>query len=251
MALEAACQLFLKQNPDVQDIFYTTAPAGTVKDAFTSGVLRFGNLSLSVKPNVFVGPQKVVGPLHKADKITEPRPFAQSRGSVLLVKKNNPCNIHTISDLLRKDVRIACSSPTKEKASFNVYSTTLCNLAKTEGGQDMSDAMIVSFITSQVHSGRVHHREIPQLISSGEADVAPLYYHLALRYVTIFPNEFDIIPLGGTVEDPQPGPEHTLNKYLVSVVNDNEGEWGEKFAEFMLSQDVADIYKEKGLSPVS
>ena len=55
MALEAACQLFLEQNPDVQDIFYTTAPAGTIKDAFTSG----GNLSLSVKPNVFVGPQKV------------------------------------------------------------------------------------------------------------------------------------------------------------------------------------------------
>ena len=251
MGLETACQLFLKRHPTVQDIFYTTAPAGTIKDAFSSGVLRFGNLCLSIKPNVFIGPQKVVGPLHAAGQISKPIPFAQSRGVVLLVKKGNPKQLSSkISDLLRDDVRIACSSPTKEKASFGVYCTTLCNLASVEGGQNMSDAMNIRLITSPVHSSRIHHREIPQLIANDEADVAPLYYHLALRYVTIFPNLFEFIPLGGTKDDPQPGKEHKLNTYLISVVKENEGEWGSKFADFMLSQDVADIYKKKGLTPV-
>lgn len=59
---------------------------------------------------------------------------------------------------------------------------------------------------------------------------------------------FDIIPLGGTVDDPQPGPEHKLNTYFVAAVNDNEGDWGEKFVEFMQSKEVADIYLSKGLS---
>lgn len=252
MALEAACRLFLERNPEALDVFYTTAPAGTVKSAFESGKLRFGNLTLSVKPNVFMGPQQVVGPLYEAGKVSKPIPFAQSRGSVLLVRKGNPRNISKVSDLLRDDVTVACSSPTKEKASFNVYSTTLRNLVRTESGDESANALFKLLSDgSTMHSETVHHREIPQLIASGAADVAPLYYHLALRYVTIFPDEFEFVPLGGTVNDPLPGPEHVLNTYFVSVVNGDSGGFGAEFAEFVLSPEVADIYKSKGLMPLS
>lgn len=248
MALEAACRRFLDIHPEANDIFYTTAPAGTVKDAFQSGVLRLGNLSLTVRPNVFLGPRGVVGPLHEAGKISEPRPFARSRGSVLLVRKGNPLGVATVTDLLRDDVRVVCSNPTKEKASFGVYSETLCNLARSEEGDAAASVMLVKLRdVLAFHSGMVHHREIPQIIASGEADVAPLYYHLALRYVTIFPDLFEFVPLGGTVHDPRPGPEHKLNTYFVSVVKNDEGDFGEKFAEFMMSPEVADIYQAKGL----
>ena len=225
MALEAACRRFLELHPDARDVFYTTAPAGIVKDAFESGKLRMGNLSLTIRPDAFMGPQKVVGPLYEAGRLGKPIPFAQSRGSVLLVKKGNPCNISSVSDLLREDVRVACSSPTKEKASFGVYSETLCNLARSndEGeGEKLADAMLklLNDESSTLHSGRVHHREIPQMIASNLADVAPIYYHLALRCTTIFPDQFDFVPLGGTRDDPRPGPEHKLNTYFVSVVKD-------------------------------
>jgi len=250
MALELVCRRFLEKYPEVKDVFYTTAPAGTVKDAFESGFLRLGNLSVSVKPNIFLGPQKLVGPLYEAGIISEPKAFAQSRGSVLLVKKGNPCNISRASDLLQEDVRVACSNPTKEKASFGVYSETLRNLIRVECGDEMADLMLKQLNDSSMcsHSGRIHHREIPQIIASDVADVAPLYYHLALRYVTIFPDMFEFIPLGGIVQDPQPGPEHKLNTYFVSSVRENEGTWGEKFVEFMGSREVADIYRGKGLT---
>eukprot|EP00581_Thalassiosira_minuscula_P001869 CAMPEP_0183746958 /NCGR_PEP_ID=MMETSP0737-20130205/67023_1 /TAXON_ID=385413 /ORGANISM="Thalassiosira miniscula, Strain CCMP1093" /LENGTH=308 /DNA_ID=CAMNT_0025982665 /DNA_START=51 /DNA_END=977 /DNA_ORIENTATION=+ len=252
MALELATRRFLALHNGVQDVFYTTAPAGTVRDAFESGLLRLGNLTLSVLPNAFIGPQKVVGPLFEAGKISKPIPFARSRGSVLLVRKGNPCKISSVLDLLRSDVRVACSSPTKEKASFGVYSETLCNLCKSEGGDSTAMLRILSGEEPTTrHSGRIHHREVPQLIASNLADVAPMYYHLALRYTTIFPNHFDIIPLGGTAGDPQPGPEHKLNTYFVAVVKDNEGGWGEKFVEFMQSKEVAEIYESTGLESLT
>jgi len=129
-----------------------------------------------------------------------------------------------------------------------VYSETLSNLARSEGGDDLADAMLKRLSDmSMPHSGRAHHREIPQLIASDMADVAPIYYHLALRYTTIFPEQFEFIPLGGTKHDPRPGPEHKLITYFVSVVKENEGDWGDKFAEFMASSEVADIYQAKGL----
>lgn len=91
-------------------------------------------------------------------------------------------------DLLRSDVRVACSSPTKEKASFGVYSETLCNLARSESelqgkdGDAVAEAMIQMLTNNEcVHSGRIHHREIPELIAYDQADVAPMYYHLALQ----------------------------------------------------------------------
>lgn len=267
MALEVACRRFLELHPEAQDVFYTTAPAGIVRNAFASGTLRLGNLSISVTPNVLVGPLgNLLGPQYESGLTTEPRPFARSRGSVLLVAKGNPRGIYKASDLLRDDVTVAISSPTAEKASFGVYSETMRELARSEGGDDMADEMMARLLTRKGgdeegrdagargrrtrHSGAVHHREIPQLVASGEADVAPVYYHLALRYVAIFPGEFDIVPLGGTSDDPRPGSEHRLNEYFVSVVKGNAGDWGEEFAGFMASSEVADIYRAKGLTPL-
>lgn len=49
---------------------------------------------------------------------------------------------------------------------------------------------------------------------------------LALRYTRIFPETFDIIPLGGTKENPMPPPENLTARIHMGLIGDG-GDWGE------------------------
>ena len=93
---------------------------------------------------------------------------------------------------------------------------------------------------------RIHHREAPEAVAGGQADAAIVYYHLALRYTRIFPDQFDTIPLGGTRTDPEPPPENLIGKIHIGLINDG-GPWGEQFFTFMKSETVAGIYAKHGL----
>ncbi len=45
---------------------------------------------------------------------------------------------------------------------------------------------------------------MPQALANGEADVGLMFYHLAQTAIKANPNLFEIVPLGGTVENPEP-----------------------------------------------
>jgi hypothetical protein len=92
----------------------------------------------------------------------------------------------------------------------------------------------------------IHHREAPEAISAGLADVASVYYHLALRYTRSFVNKFDFVPLGGTKAEPAPPSANLIAKIHMGLINDG-GLWGEKFIRFMQSETVARIYARHGL----
>ena len=114
----------------------------------------------------------------------------------MLVRKNNPKNIYTISDLLRTDVQLTISNPVTETASYDVYKQTLLNVAQEQGLDVTAFADLIAKDSTRVIFGEsIHHREVPQTIFSGAADVAIVYYHLALRYSRIFPNDFEMVEI--------------------------------------------------------
>lgn len=98
---------------------------------------------------------------------------------------------------------------------------------------------------------RIHHRDLPWSVAYGRADVAVILYHLALYTKQSFPDTFDIVPLGGTVADPQPLPGTTTNvRYLVRV----KGHWTARQKEAtnvliktLLSSDFTKILEKRGL----
>ena len=61
---------------------------------------------------------------------------------------------------------------------------------------------------------------------------------------------FEIIPLGGTAQDPQPVPENIISLTHVGMIGDG-GLWGPKLVEFLLSDVVSDVYKHHGLLPMT
>jgi len=250
MALEESVATFVAANPEAEDVFYATTPPGPLLSALKKGVLHLGNLSLSVRPHVFIGPGDILQKM-AADRLLESHAaFAESRGNVLLVRKGNPKGIEGVGDLIRGDVSIAISNPQTEKASFQVYCNTLVALAEEAGlnRQEMK-SLLAGGGDRVCYSTAIHHREVPQILASGAADVAMVYYHLGLRYSRIFPDVCNLVPLGGTHDNPDPGPGHEITRYHIGMVGDG-GEWGRVFADFMAG-DAGAIYERHGLRGLS
>lgn len=245
MALEETLQLFHRLNPELEDIFYVTTPPGPIVQLLRSGSLQIGNFTLAVKPHVFFSPPAVLDTLVEEGYMNKHVPFMKNRGSVLLVKHGNPKNISGIRDLARPGVRIFLPNPRKESVSFTGYRDTIMALAAR-------DNIDISFpeegpSESGVYFGeRIHHREVPQAIADDQADAAPVYYHLALRYTRIFPGLFEIIPLGGTPQDPQPFPGNSISESHVGIIHDG-GKWGMPFFDFLSSEAVRSIYADHGM----
>jgi AraC-like DNA-binding protein len=247
MALADCVARFLAINPEVGDVFYVTTPPGPLVAMVDKGVLHIGNLTLSKSPDVFIGPADVLDRLLPSQTMTSHRAFAESRGNVLLVRRGNPKNVQGVADLLRDDVRVTLSNPESEKASFQVYLETLLALAAEAGLEPGAlKRRLLDKTGGTVFSTAIHHREIPQLLAHDRADVAPVYYHLALRYSRIFPEIFAFVPLGGTIVEPRPSAAHRITRYHQGLIGDG-GAWGADFAAFMLGDEAGSIYEGHGL----
>ncbi len=246
MALEESLAAFLERTPEAVDVFYATTPPRVLLDALRTGALRIGNLVLSARPHVFIGPEEVLEHLVAGGAMAAHAPFAQSRGNVLLIRRGNPKNIVGLADLLRPDVRLALSNPETESASHQVYRETILGLAEAEGQdreryrQHLDDG---AFVASAV----IHHREIPQMLADDVADVAVIYFHLALRYARIFDDLFEIVPLSALSGDGGATDANRLTRYHVGLIGDG-GRYGPALCDFMTGPEVAAIYDRHGLA---
>lgn len=221
---------FLPRNKDIiRNWFYTTSPPIS-PEQIQNLTLTFGNVRLECRPIIAVGPKGLMDTLAKLNVIEgDPIPVIKNQGNVILVKKGNPKKIKSIWDLGRKDIKVVTSNPYTEKGSFSNYRDSIFNIALNDAdkpanwtAERLFNAVFNSTEKYNKHnymhthkpkhrnrikwlSGkRIHHREVPWSIAYGQADAGLIFYHLALYMVRTFPDKFDIVPLGGTVENPQP-----------------------------------------------
>lgn len=246
MALEASLQAFAAQHPQVNDIFYATTPPSVIVNLLTLGQIVLGNLTLSRLPHVFISPPGIMDRLKQDGHVASHQCFMRSLGNVLLVRKGNPKNIQGIEDLLRDEVRLFISNPGTEKASYDVYAETVLGLADEQNLATAAFRNLLSGNSDRLVTGsRIHHREAPQCLFENRADVAVIYYHLALRYTRIFPDIFELVPLPGLKDDSSTD-KNLRTGYHIGLVGDG-GRWGSKLVEFMFSDEVTRLYEQHGL----
>ncbi len=244
MALAQTLQAFARENPAVEEIFYTTTPPRIALQIMQSGGLQIGNFRLSAKPHVFISPPQVLDKLAAAGELSKNEPFMRSRGVVLLVPKENPKRITNISDLMRDDVRLFLSNPVTESISYQIYTDCLRRLANVRG-------ITLDFLSHPlgqpnpkklIYGESIHHREAPQMVADGRADAALVFYHLGLRYQRIFPDIFDFVWPEGSLGNQS----CDVNNFNCGLMGDG-GAWGGKLYQFLFSDAVTEIYREHGL----
>ena len=247
MALEEALAGFAEQHPGVGEVFYTTTPPRVMVEMARCGAVRLGNLQLAIQPDIFIGPPAVLQRLVDENLLQSHTPFARSVGTVFLVKKNNPKKIFHVRDLLRDELRLFLSNPDTESMSYQVYRDCLHDLAKRSH-------LTLPFLTHPdgqsdprklIYGERIHHREAPQAVTDDRADVAVVYYHLALRYQRIFPELFDWVWPDGAFDN---GCEHSHYHCGMSV---NVNEWGKALYQHLMGAEVAAVYRRHGLETLT
>ena len=241
MALAETLRAFVAAHPDVIDVFYGTTPPSVALALLRAGRIDVGNLRLSAAPHVFISPPVVLDQLVAEGRMPSHRPFMRSRGATLLVRKGNPKRIEDVASLLRPDVRVFLSNPVTEKFSYDTYARWLraqhgSALPFLDHPPGQPDPMKL------VYGEAIHHREAPQAVADGRADVAVVFYHLALRYTRIFPDLFE------SVSPTDARDAGDVSRFHCGVIGDG-GAWGERLLEFLLSEETAAIYRRHGLDP--
>ena len=212
--------------------YYTTSPP-IAPPQLEKGVVQFGNLYATCRPQVVVATEKVVKRLEQAGYTDGPaHPLYKDRGSVILVKKGNPKGIRSVWDLGREDVQYVSPNPTLEPGAFGNYAGSIYNIAENDPNppKEMTAQKLIDAIFNGKSQNpgkwlagpRIHHRDIPWSVACGRGNAGLILYHLGLYITQTFPEKFEIVPLGGTLSDPQP-----LNGAITSVrfVVGIKGDW--------------------------
>ena len=184
---------------DLSNIVVVTLPQPIVVQMIRTGGIALGNLTIDVTrasgfyPDIVMAGPEPLRELRKLGAIeAQARFFAKNRGPALLVRKGNPLGIHGLDDIARSGARIALPDQTEADARAR-YRIAIEGLIGKSGADAIFAAEVPGF------SGRlgIVHRDLPEMVARGYADVAFTQYHLVSYWTRLFPNHFELVPVAG------------------------------------------------------
>ena len=185
---------------DLDNIVVVTLPQPAVVQMIRTGGIALGNLVLDVSRKsgfypdiVMAGPE----PLRHVRKLGAIEPqarfFSRNRGFALLVRKGNPRGIQALVDVARSGGRIALPEATSEPEARARYRAAVDDLI----GKPAADALFAAEAPNFPGRIGIVHRDLPEMVARGYADVALTQYHLISYWTRIFPNHFALVPVSG------------------------------------------------------
>jgi len=223
-------------NLDLDNIVVVTLSQPVVIEMIRTGGIALGNLTLDVSRKsgfypdiVMAGPE----PLREVRRlgVIEPqaRFFSRNRGLALLVRKGNPLGIHELADIPRTGARFAVANALEEGARVR-YRTALEGLV----GKAPADAIFAAEVTTFPGRLGIVHRDLPEMVARGYADVAFTQYHLVSYWTRIFPRHFELVPVTGAER-------YSVKTAFARVVDALRPRASGAFEEFFFSQ-ARDVY---------
>src|SRR3984893_9647012 len=184
---------------DLANTVVVTLPQPVVVQMIRAGGIALGNLTLDVSRKSGFYPDIVMAgpdPLRQLRKLgvleRQARFFSKNLGPALLVRKGNPLGIHGLADVARTGARTALPDVQEAEARAR-YRAALDGLI----GHSAADAFFAA--ETPPFRGRIGivHRDFPEMIARGYADVALTQYHLISYWTRIFPTHFELVPIAG------------------------------------------------------
>jgi len=183
-------------NLDLTNIILVTLPQPILVQMIRSGGVALGNLTLEVGrssrfyPDIFMGYPEPLRQLHQMGVIEQQaRFFCKNRGVALLIPKGNPRGIQGLADVVRTGTRIALPDSGDVRAKCLDAAGELL-------GKPAPDALLAAETTFPGRLG-IMHRDLPEMVARGYADVAFTWYHLVSYWARIFPNQFGFVAVSG------------------------------------------------------
>jgi ABC-type molybdate transport system substrate-binding protein len=167
MVMPGLIRAFQTEHPELAGhIFYETLPPGILRQQIAArGIVTLGNFTLQVQADVYEAGLDAVQEMEKAGIVERSVSYATNDLSIM-VRKGNPLNIRSLSDLGENRVRLAMPNPGWEGVARQI------SLAMGKaGGERLVDRVMnqktkegLTFLT------QIHHRQTPMRILSGQSD---------------------------------------------------------------------------------
>jgi Bacterial extracellular solute-binding protein len=189
---------------NLDNIILVTVPQPIVVQTIRTGAIALGNLSLDFSRTSGYYPDIVMGgsaPLQTLRKlgVIEPqaRTFSKNRGRALVVRKGNLLGINGLADVARTGARLAQADRVEAAARAG-------NIAAVEAlaGKSVGDAVFAHEVERFPGRLGITHRDVPEALARGYADVGLTQYHLISYWVRTFPNHFELVPITGAERFP-------------------------------------------------
>lgn len=234
------------------NVLYTTSPPVFIPQ-LKNGTVQFDNLNMNCRPSVAVGSKAVIDKLvAEGYAESKPVPLYQDQGDVILVKKGNPKHIESVWDLGKAGVHLVTPNPEVEPGAYISYRDAIYNIAKADKhpppGWTAEKLIDVIFNGASgdrdkwLTGYRIHHRDEPWSVAYGKADAAIILYHLGRYTAETFPALFEIVPLGGTANNPQPLPGTKIDVRYVAAIKGNWSVKQKKARDILMSILLSDSF---------
>jgi molybdate transport system substrate-binding protein len=181
----------------LDNIVTVTLPQQICIQMIRTGAVALGDLTIEISRTSGFYPDIVMGypePLRqlRAQGVLEGRArfFCKNRGLALLVRTGNPFGIHSLADVVRTRARIALPDSGDVRIQCRAAADTLLGALAAE---QFFGAEVPGF------DGRlgIMHRDLPEMIARGYADVAFTWHHLVSYWTRTFPDHFAFVPIPG------------------------------------------------------
>ena len=189
---------------DVDNPIVVTLPQPIIVQMMRTGAIALGNLVLDVSrasgfyPDLVLAGPAPLRELHRLG-ILEPqaRFFSRNRGRALLVRKGNSLGINSLSDVGRTGARVAQADSVEAAARAG-------NRAAVEAliGKPAADAFFANEVEHFPGRLGITHRDVPEMLARGYADVGLTQYHLITYWTRTFPEHFELVPIAGAERFP-------------------------------------------------
>ncbi len=182
---------------NLDNIVVVTLPQPVVVQMIRTGGIALGNLTLDISrksgfyPDIVMGGPDALRQLCTLGVIEpQARFFSENRGLALLVRKCNPLGIHGLTDVIRTRARIAITDAVESRATYRAAVDELI-------GKSGADAIFAAEVSHFPGRLGIMHRDFPEMVTRGYADVALTHYHLISYWTRIFPHHFALVPVSG------------------------------------------------------
>lgn len=240
MVMEELIKDFQSKNPDIKTVYVETIPPGQI---LKNQILKQGEINgqkTAQNPDVFASVnENHLKQLIKKDKVEKYMIYTRNKLE-LMVKKGNPKQIKGVEDLGRDDIVQSHPNPLTE-GIFKFYGSEMLKdlhlHAKVTGGKECRECWAVpnkTWFTAR------HHRETPQRIETGEADVG-IVWTTEVKHAMAQGRDVE----GVTI----PAPYNKQDKVGYAIGRLNAGrnqENAAKFLAYLATDDAQGIYEKYG-----
>ncbi|MCL4526333.1 MAG: substrate-binding domain-containing protein [Gammaproteobacteria bacterium] len=238
-AMAPLVKAFEKEHPDIRGkIYYETLPPGIlIKQMKQGGTITIGNMTWTVKPDVYAAGLKKVNAFIKEGLLQGPAVPYVTNDLTIMVPKGNPAHITGLQDLGKPGVRLSMPNPAWEGVARQI------KMSLTKAGGPALEKMVYD---TKVKNGEtilthIHHRQTPLFLMQGLADAGVTW-----KSEAIFQEQAGH-PIANVAI---PAKDNTTAIYASAVVKGAaHPKWARDWVNFLKSPTALQIFEHYGFKP--